>query len=395
MKTSKGIKEIGIFAVGMTPQIITETIFALAGEAVPPVTLEEVHVITTTTGKRRLRERLLESGIWQEFLAEYELPPIRLDDETIHVVTDPAGTPLEDLRGCDDNEAMGDLICRIVEKFASRPRTRLHGSIAGGRKTMSYYLGSAFQLYARPEDRLYHVLVTPEFESHPDFFYIPRKHRVLEKRDGCGKVIGRLNTRDARIDLADLPFVRLRRQIPLAMKSFRELVAEGQEEIDTAYRPEKLSVNLQEHSVQVGEEIIDLVPMQLLIYFYLLREKVQSCRYPDQPYCFDCTDCFPTINELSLPETAQEMLLIYRRMFDPLSARVDRFQEKHGKDGLDPGVIRQNISKLNRIVREHFRDDRKASHYVIDSVGGYGSRRYGIRLEKGKIGQGGERRNDE
>ncbi|WP_442891844.1 CRISPR-associated ring nuclease [Dissulfurispira sp.] len=40
---------------------------------------------------------------------------------------------------------------------------------------MSFYMGAALQLFGRPWDRLYHVLVTPEFESNPEFFTSQRK----------------------------------------------------------------------------------------------------------------------------------------------------------------------------------------------------------------------------
>ena len=49
----------------------------------------------------------------------------------------------------------------------------LHVSIAGGRKTMGFYVGYALSLFARDQDRLSHVLVPPSLESRQDFFYPP------------------------------------------------------------------------------------------------------------------------------------------------------------------------------------------------------------------------------
>lgn len=46
-----GYKEIFIFIVGSTPQIITETIYALAiGK--PAIYPEEIYIITTAIGKK-------------------------------------------------------------------------------------------------------------------------------------------------------------------------------------------------------------------------------------------------------------------------------------------------------------------------------------------------------
>ena len=122
---------------------------------------------------------------------------------------------MEDIREVSHNESLGDFIADFVRDRTEDPSVRLHCSLAGGRKTMSFYLGSALQLFGRTWDKLYHVLVTPEFESHPDFYYKPKKNRVLELKDNNGKVLRRLHTKNAQISLAELPFVRLRDKIPL------------------------------------------------------------------------------------------------------------------------------------------------------------------------------------
>ena len=103
---------------------------------------------------------------------------------------------------------------------------------------MSFYIGSALQLFGRPWDKLYHVLITPDFESHPDFYYKPKKSRIIT----CGNK--KLNTKDAEIFLAELPFIRLKDKIPLNGKDFKELVKEGQKEIDTALTQPQIKVNL-------------------------------------------------------------------------------------------------------------------------------------------------------
>lgn len=59
-------------------------------------------------------------------------------------------------------------------EFASDD-TAIHLSLAGGRKTMSYYAGQAMNLVARPQDRLSHVILSDKrFEFSPDFSFRPR-----------------------------------------------------------------------------------------------------------------------------------------------------------------------------------------------------------------------------
>ena len=78
-----------------------------------------------------------------------------------------------------DNDATADAITERLRAFTADPETALHVSIAGGRKTMGYYLGYALSLFGRPQDRLSHVLVSPPFESHPQFYYPSPGERVI------------------------------------------------------------------------------------------------------------------------------------------------------------------------------------------------------------------------
>ena len=68
------------------------------------------------------------------------------------------------------------------------------------------------------------------------------------------------------------------------------------------------------------------------------------------------------------------------------AARVEEFishWEKRG--GIDPDTLRQNISKINTVLKEQLSDSVELSHFIITPVGKHGSKRYGIRAEKGKI----------
>jgi len=83
---------------------------------------------------------------------------------------------LPDIRSVEDNTFAANQICEIVRELSLTSHTSLHASAAGGRKTMSIYLTAAMQLFGRAQDRLSHVLVSEDFETHPDFFYIPPIH---------------------------------------------------------------------------------------------------------------------------------------------------------------------------------------------------------------------------
>lgn len=162
-------KEALVLAVGTTPQIITETICALVQQK-PPVVPDRLTIVTTTAGRKAVQEKLLANGVFTQFTREFALPSLALQDDHIIVPHHASGHEIDDITSTAESEAMGDLITSLIRDLTSEPETRLHCSIAGGRKTMSFYMGAALQLFGRPWDRLYHVLVSPEFESNPHFF---------------------------------------------------------------------------------------------------------------------------------------------------------------------------------------------------------------------------------
>ncbi|MBM4334096.1 MAG: TIGR02584 family CRISPR-associated protein [Deltaproteobacteria bacterium] len=383
METKK-YREILIFVAGATPQIITETLYGLILQKKPPVCPDEIFILTTETGRKKIQEELIRKERLAEFQREFNLKRIPFAEDNIIVLTDFQGNPLDDIRGAEQNEAVGDLIADFIRKKAGDPASRLHCSLAGGRKTMSFYLGSALQLFGRPWDKLYHVLVSPEFESHPEFFYKPKKNRVLPVKDSRGKIMKRLNTKEAEVSLVEIPFLSLQGKLSLNGKSYRELIAESQREINTATIQLPLKVDFRDHLIEIGNRTIEMVPMQLIVYVAFLREKVNRCRYPERDSCLECIDCFPTLIDLSSKQALEEMAEDYRKIYGPKSARVEEFL-RQWPEGMDVEALRQHRSKINQRLKEELGDETLLPFYMITAVGKYGNKRHGIRAEKRKI----------
>jgi CRISPR-associated protein (TIGR02584 family) len=206
-------RRVLVMAVGLTPQVLTETLYALAVTAKTPWVPTEIHLITTAEGAHRARLSLLEGGAigghFHQLCQEYGLAGIAFDASHIHVVKDAQGHDIQDMRSEAENTRAADDICAHVGRFCNDPHASVHVSIAGGRKTMGYYLGYALSLFGREQDRLSHVLVNAPFESLPDFYYPPRQPRVLIDRNNRP-----VKTDEAEITLAEIPFVRLREGLP-------------------------------------------------------------------------------------------------------------------------------------------------------------------------------------
>ncbi len=203
-------RNILFLVTGMTPQIITETIWALAcdNSLAETWTPDEVHVLSTQDGLNQIRKRLFEDGVFAQFKQDYpQLANVQFDPITnLHVIADETGKALIDLKTPEDNEKSADIICQKIKEFTDMPDTSVHVSIAGGRKTMGFYAGYALSLYGRAQDSLSHVLVEEKFERAVNFFYpTPNEHLVSDRDE---KVVG--NAQDAQVWLANIPFVRMR-----------------------------------------------------------------------------------------------------------------------------------------------------------------------------------------
>jgi len=257
-------RRVLLVVTGMSPQVLTETVYALVKREDPWVPTE-VHLVSTADGADRAVKTLLgDEARWFGRLCEdLGTEDIHFDENSIHVVGS-LDNKLEDIRTPGDNNMAADFITELVSGFTMDERSALHVSIAGGRKTMGYYAGYALSLYGRPQDRLSHVLVSKDYEGLPDFYYPGCTPRLIYSRSEKP-----LHTTDAVVDLAEIPFVRLRADLPgelLAGKcSFGEAVQAAQFSDEEPH----ITVNVANGVVECGGKRVDLSPVDLAYYAWL------------------------------------------------------------------------------------------------------------------------------
>ncbi len=264
-------RHILLCVAGLTPQIITETLYALTQQRGERV--DEIRVITTLSGRDRITSALLDPqhGQFYAFCRDYHIDPasITFDETMLTLLRAPDGRTFDDIRTVDDNSDAVNQICEIVRELTHDPGTRLHASAAGGRKTMSIYLTAAMQLFGRLQDRLSHVLVHEYFEMHSGFFYIPPTPCELELTDRQGQV-RRLSTEQATIHLADIPFIRLRGVISDWMRhsgsSYSAMVQRAQEDLDLLEETHILRIDVRKKTVAVANRWVKLRERELFVY---------------------------------------------------------------------------------------------------------------------------------
>lgn len=377
----QNFKEFLVFVIGTTPQIITETIYALSQKD-HPVYPDQIYIITTTAGKTSIEKSIIEKGILDNLCKEYSIPQIFLSEDSIIVPRDSSGNKLADIRNESDNQLIAKTILNLIKELSQDESIRLHCSIAGGRKTMSFYLGSALQLFGRRWDKLYHVLVSPpELESNPEFFYKPKTDKTLEYRMPDGS-IKKLNTSMARIELAEIPFIRLRDKIQIKEKNYPEIINHVQMAIDNFPVPAPLNVYVSERKIQIGDKIIYMQPAHFMVYLMFLIQKIE-CSIKKHHDCHNCKDrdCFVPIGALSGKDGIEKIKSYLERLFKP--EKINNFLPQ--KD-ISQENLRQYISKINKKLKEALEDTNYyTTHYIISSTGPHGETRYGVLVEKSMI----------
>lgn len=362
---------------GLTPQIITETLYYFMIESNPPVPIEEIFIITTKRGKEEIVSTLLDpaEGRYYQFCREYNIDPaaIVFDEQHILLVTDRRKTPLDDIRDEDDNYAAADMICHLIREKTIDSTTALHCSIAGGRKTMSVLMAFALSLYGRPQDTLSHVLVHPGFEGHRDFYYIPAEPKVLKSHKG------EINTKDSWIKVAFIPYVRLREKVPELREpggiTYSALVESTQRVIDIP----SLIVDMKKRRISIGDIQITMQDNQLALYAFLATQK-EACKLHDKNSCEDCTECFVDKENL---EWSKDLILT---LYEQARGRKAQNEEERKKKACNfCSDFNPKISKINKLLRGILSDSPYLKLYTISSPDKRPASRYGLLIDRAKI----------
>lgn len=255
-------RRILICVTGLSPQIVTETLFALSVSQTPGWIPDEIRLITTQRGADNARLMLLseQPGWFHRLCRDWNLPPIAFDATHIEVLQDANGQALDDIRDDQDNQRAADGIADLVRRMTEDEHTEIHASIAGGRKTMGFFMGYAMSLWGRPQDKLSHVLISAPFESRPEFFYpTPTPHVIPARAPGQDP----LDASTAKVWLGDIPFVRLRNLLPASIKAQHSGFAQAVSAANRALDQIELEVDIAQNCVRINQQSIALPPMQM------------------------------------------------------------------------------------------------------------------------------------
>src|SRR5438876_567694 len=271
---------------GMSPAVLTETVWALAKET-PPVIPDRVVVITTTQGKASIEQELFHPSkefggqcVWDSLRQSLSqgghdvADRLRYEDRIFNIWNTKSARYelLQDIRTKAENDAAADFFIEQVRALAEIPDASLIASIAGGRKTMGALLYACMSLLGRETDRLTHVLIRDPFETgvSPKFYFNHQPAQKLTTRDD--KTV---EAKDAQIDLADMPLVPLRnlfeRDLVKKPSTFTGLVERCQQAVAEIVRRDlRLTLRRTRPEIQINSsKPVKLSNLQHLLMLFL------------------------------------------------------------------------------------------------------------------------------
>lgn len=291
------MKTTFLAVTGLSPAIVTETLWALAKQK-PAILPDRVIFITTSTGTAKLEEQLFTPhpdwnglSVWDALRKALKAPAGKLIAESPAVISmaDPKSgraLQLDDIRTPHQNAAAAEFIFSQVWNVVRDKDQRLIASVAGGRKTMGALLHSAVSLIGRSSDLITHILVDPPFDSLNGFFFPSQPGGLIVDRSG-----GFHNPKSAKPLLAEVPFVSLRKrfkeldELPGSFLALRDEL--GERLAKDAERQISILIDHQQRTLEVDGKRFRIRARALAILHFVLKCNERKLIPPDQSIAAD------------------------------------------------------------------------------------------------------------
>jgi CRISPR-associated protein (TIGR02584 family) len=347
---------------GLTPQIVTETLFCLAVK--DKITINEIYVITTKRGREVILGKdahpatpktSLKTEI-ENLCKKYKIKkPLFQENDSHIIVAKEESIELSDIRSDKDNILFPNKVCSFIREKTIDPKNILHCSITGGRKSMSVHLANALALFAREDDRLVHVLTKEENEFKG--FYPANKKEAKD------------------LQLSQIPFVRLRSLLSHEIKgeklielNFDEIVSYTQAQLKIISDKNLLVCDFDKRELRYCLETISFEPLEFLIYYFFIDTKIKG------------TNKTPIAQILS--NDFSNKLVTYLENYFPSYHIKDKNKYKWLTKGFQSSDFLAKKSKINKKIHDLITDQDIASQFTIETEKIYGESKYFIPASK-------------
>jgi CRISPR-associated protein (TIGR02584 family) len=300
-----------IAVTGLSPAVLTETIWTLAKHPQQPVIPDKIIVLTTQTGERKIKEQLFgPDELWltlrKQLLGKNHESDPRLDfadtPDRIRVFTRKSGgrrVQLDRMDTIEETEAVGDCLVEEIWNWVGRPDTQVFASISGGFKTMSALLYAAMTVLGGPQDRILHVLVGEPYDggTKPLFFWPKQPVQELKttRPSSLGPAETLVRASKAKLVLTDVQFPPLRRLFGdygfKEAPTFGALVAMSRDAVVTLAPPAITSLELHPSAftASVNGLPLGVSKTEFCLLWFLADAALQGAQFDT---AIDCGDAY-------------------------------------------------------------------------------------------------------
>jgi len=340
-------RKILIAVTGVSPAILTETVWALAHEESGWVP-DQVIAITTRMGKTAIEKLLLNGGGWvrlQSSLAKEKIPVEGAlafgASDTIRVIGD--GTrDFDDIATPEESGAAADFLLGVLRQYTEQPGTEIVASIAGGRKTMSALMMSCISLLGRTQDRVCHVLIDDAFIAQNPGFLFPSTKREQKA---------------ANVQLCEIPFVRVRgwyeNEYAGVPPSYMTLVNRFTQIAPNPANYPKITLNLNTGACSIDKKTVRLTPSEFIL-LTVMAQRIIANRMPQSWY-----------------DLEPEIAALFARKDVPLT--VDWFHQLKDGKAIDVEEFRKWASSARKKLKAAFVQPELASMLLPSMKGSAGN----------------------
>jgi len=273
------IKDILIALCGMSPAVITETLYALL-QIENPIIPDELIVITTSKGCESINQQLFANNTFDRFKKIYQIPKDKIKfgccSKCIRIIPgSDFNSDSDDIITDQDSNSTADFILSALREYTENPDTRIIFSIAGGRKTMSVLGGMAMSLLGRRQDILCHVLVNPPFDSpnlKPKFYFPSDKIYITTDNS-------EISDKEAVITLSQIPFIKYRylfqKTYGRLPGNFLDMVNDANDRIKNIITPPTVRMLPENMKCYVNGKSISFNPSEYILLWLLLHRSLK------------------------------------------------------------------------------------------------------------------------
>ena len=242
-------RKILITSIGLSPNVLVSTTKAMC-MAKPAIIPDEIHVITTGVGLKKIKEDLIENGKWEKEIKhlkktnELAKGKLRFDITKSVKIISSEDRSFDDVGTSEECDNTAEFILNFLKEWTLKKETSLIISIAGGRKSTSALMLGCMSLIGRNQDRVFHV--------------ISNENQSVEQ-------------------LSEITYVRMRRWLLkyINTSSYKNLVQRAQGIIDQSEYP-NIIIDLEKRTITVNDKIKILRSKAftlLFIFIVLIKEK--------------------------------------------------------------------------------------------------------------------------